>query len=91
MRIKSIICCLIALLPICKTFSQTIVVDKKVAVVGKSLIKYSDIEEQYIQYLLQGYRGGDEIKCEIFEDLLVQKLMVTQAQVDSLEVTPGEV
>lgn len=70
---------------------QQITVDKIVGVVGNSAISYSEVEMQYQQYLMQMPTVSKNLKCEIFEDLLVQKLMVTQAQVDSLEVTPGEV
>lgn len=68
-------------------------VDQVAAVVGKNIILQSDIESQYIQYRMQGgpEGDGDEIRCEILEDLLFQKLMLNQAEMDSLEVTDDEV
>jgi peptidyl-prolyl cis-trans isomerase SurA len=68
--------------------AQSLVADKIVAVVGKSSILYSDIEDQYMQYKAQGMEID---RCKIFEDLLAQKLLVTQAEVDSLEVKDEEV
>ena len=73
-------------------FSQEqdeMVVDQVVAVVGKSIILESDIQNQYLSYRMQGGIGGTaaSIKCQILEDILFQKLMVTQAEVDSIEVS----
>lgn len=72
---------------------QPQVVDKVVAVVGKNIILQSDIENQYIQYRLQGGVIGDasSLRCQIFEDLLFQKLMLNQAEMDSVSVTDEQV
>lgn len=68
--------------------SQPLVADKIVAVVGKTTILYSDIEEQYLQYKAQGQKVE---RCNILEELLAQKLLVTYAEIDSIEVSEGEV
>ncbi len=69
------------------------VVDKVVAVVGKNIILQSDIENQYIQYRLQGMAEGTgkEVRARILEDLLLQKLMLNQAEMDSITVTDEQV
>ncbi|MFW5851121.1 MAG: foldase protein PrsA [Bacteroidota bacterium] len=69
-------------------FSQH-VVDEVVAVVGDEMIKKSDVQNQYMQMKSSGNSEADE--CEIFEDLLFQKLLLTQAKIDSLEVSDAEV
>ena len=68
-------------------------IDKVVAVVGKNIILQSDVENQYLQYRMQGgpEGTGSEIRCSILEDLLFQKLMLNQAEMDSLEVTDEQV
>lgn len=68
-------------------------IDKVVAVVGKNIILQSDVENQYIQYRMQGgpEGSGSELRCGILEDLLFQKLMLNQAEMDSLTVTDDEV
>lgn len=73
--------------------SQSQVVDKVVAVVGKNIILQSDVESQYQQYRVQGGVEGSasSLRCEILEDLLFQKLMLNQAEMDSLTVTDEEV
>ncbi len=65
--------------------AQPYLVDKIVGVVGKNQILFSEIEEQYLQMEAQGIKPSPS-KCEIFEDLLAQKLLVNQAEVDSLIV-----
>ena len=64
------------------------VIDKIVATVGSNEILYSDIENQYMQYLMQGYTSdGATIRCQIFEEILFAKLLLNQAQVDSIVVS----
>lgn len=69
------------------------VIDEVVAVVGKHFVLLSDIENQYVQYKLQGGVQGSvpEMKCRILENLLFEKLMLHQAALDSVEVTPEQV
>lgn len=76
-----------------QTQNQSQVVDKVVAVVGQNIILQSDVESQYVQYRMQGGVEGSSssIRCEILEDLLFQKLMLNQAEMDSLTVTDEEV
>ena len=73
--------------------SQPQVIDKVVAVVGKNIILQSDIENQYIQYRMQGMTEGtgQEIRGRILEELLLQKLMLNQAEMDSITVTDEQV
>ncbi len=68
-------------------------VDQVMAVVGDKIILQSDIEKQYNQYLLQNNNEvkDDNIKCQIFSQLLLTKLMLNQAALDSVTVTDGQV
>lgn len=72
---------------------KTQVIDKVVAVVGKNIILQSDVENQYLQYRMQGGIEGSSsaMHCAILEELLFQKLMLNQAEMDSLTVSDGEV
>lgn len=69
------------------------VVDKVVAVVGQNIILQSDVESQYAQYRMQGSIDGnsDAMHCAILEELMFQKLLLNQAEMDSLNVTDNEV
>ena len=72
---------------------QSQVIDRIVAVVGNNIIMQSDIEEQYMQYRLQGGVKGSasSIRCEILEDMLFRKLMLNQAELDSITVTEEQI
>ena len=72
---------------------KTQVIDKVVAVIGKNIILQSDIENQYIQYRMQGSIDGSAsaMRCAILEEMLFQKLMLDQAEMDSITVTDAEV
>lgn len=81
------------LIPFNSIYSQEEVIDQIIAVVGKNIILESELEGQYVQYRMQqGIQGSEtSVKCQILEDLLFQKLLLNQAQIDSLEVTDNEV
>ena len=66
-------------------------IDKIEAVLGDEIILTSEIESQYLQYLSQGNIKSNEIRCQIVEDLLFQKLLVNQAKLDSLVVSNDEI
>ena len=69
------------------------VIDKVVAVVGKNIVLQSDVENQYLQYRLQGGATGSAhaMRCQILETLLFQKLMLNQAEMDSIVVSDDKV
>jgi peptidyl-prolyl cis-trans isomerase SurA len=93
-RNKIIALLAIALFAVSALYAQeTQVIDKVVAVVGRNIILQSDIESQYAQYRMQGGIKGDaeSIRCRILEDLLFQKLMLNQAEIDSITVTDDQV
>jgi len=73
--------------------SEGIVLDQVIAVVGGNIILESDLEAQYAQYQLQeGLTGVDnEIKCAMLESMLFQKLLLNQAELDSVTVSDGQV
>ncbi|MFY9153818.1 MAG: peptidylprolyl isomerase [Prolixibacteraceae bacterium] len=63
--------------------AQDKVVDQIVAVVGKNIILKSDIEEMYQQQQAQGITSDGDMKCEILENLLVEKLLLAEAENDT--------
>ncbi|MBN2613634.1 MAG: peptidylprolyl isomerase [Bacteroidales bacterium] len=71
--------------------AQPIIVDELVAVIGDKKILFSDIEREYASMIQQGQDPYEGLRCSILEGLLTQKLMVNQAQVDSIEVTDLQV
>ncbi|MFZ4400068.1 MAG: foldase protein PrsA [Bacteroidales bacterium] len=72
--------------------AQNILIDQVVAIVGGNIVKVSDIEQQYNQMKIQGNIKGDEtVKCSILENILVSKLMLNQAKLDSVVVSDEQV
>ncbi|HKL07715.1 MAG TPA: peptidylprolyl isomerase [Bacteroidales bacterium] len=67
------------------------IADRVVANVGDKIILQSDVENQVIQLKAQGYQSRGDIKCEIFQELLVQKLLLIQAELDSIQVGANQV
>lgn len=69
------------------------IIDRVIAVVGGNMILKSDMETQYIQYRLGGNIQGSptEIKCMFLENMLIQKLLLHQANLDSAKVTDVQV
>ena len=88
---KKIIIILITILSVNNLKSQPII-DHVVAIVGNEIILKSDVENQYIQIISQGqYNDDGDLKCDILEELLFQKMLVVKAEQDSLEITDKEV
>ena len=65
------------------TQAQDKVVDQIVAVVGKNIIMKSDIEAMYQQEQAKGTTTDGDMKCEILENLLVEKLLLAEAELDT--------
>jgi len=82
----------IALSSVTLVKAQEQVVDEVVAVVGSKIILKSDIEGQYVQYKMQGNIGNaSAMKCQFLESILFEKLLLTQAELDSVQVTDNQV
>lgn len=65
--------------------------DKVVAVVGSNVILLSDLNQQYAIYLNQGNAADERAKCYFLQQMLVQKLLKQQAEIDSIVVEEGQV
>lgn len=66
-------------------------IDKVVAVVGDKAVLYSEIEGQKLQARQQGITLTKEDESLILEDLMFQKLLLHQAEIDSIEVSEQQV
>lgn len=74
------------------TFAQEgFVVDKIIAKVDNYIVLKSELELGYQGYLAEGNAANEEAKCEIFNRLILNKLMVAKAEIDSVLVTDIEV
>ena len=80
-------------LGIAASAQEEVIIDQVVAVVGQNIILESDIENQYYQYRMQSgiIGGGSSVRCQILEGLLFEKLLLNQAEVDSIMISELEV
>src|SRR5690606_11489705 len=68
------------------------VLDKILAVVGKNrIITYSDLEIEAERAQKQMPNFNDSIKCLLFEQMVMEKLLVEQGVRDSIVIAPEEV
>lgn len=74
-------------------FSQPpVIADKIVGIVDDKIVLYSDIENQIQQYEQQyKQQVPDAFRCQLLDQILTQKLMLTQALLDSVEISDDEV
>jgi peptidyl-prolyl cis-trans isomerase SurA len=63
--------------------AQDKVIDQIVAVVGSNPILKSDIENQAMEMQARGVTSEGDMKCEILEQLLEQKLLLAEAELDT--------
>lgn len=88
---------LLLLLPISVVFAQETpptgqVLDKIVAKVDNNIILESEVQKTYIEALAQAQQGVEApSRCDVFESLMINKLMVAKAEIDSVMVTDAEV
>lgn len=67
-------------------FAQTpVILDKIIAKVDNHYILKSELEAQYQQYVQSG-QAGTPSKCQLLESLVVGKLMLAKAEIDSVIV-----
>ncbi|MDP4263529.1 MAG: peptidylprolyl isomerase [Bacteroidota bacterium] len=67
------------------------VADKIIAVVGDRIILYSDIKNSISDLARQGVAIPDSAECQITEQAIVSKVLMLQAEKDSLPVTDEEI
>ena len=65
---------------------QNGLIDKTVAVVGNEIIMLSDVEEEIKSQQMGGYMSDKSGRCEMLEAMMVSKLFLMQARIDSIEV-----
>jgi peptidyl-prolyl cis-trans isomerase SurA len=74
------------------TTAQTTQIDKVIAVVGDNIILHSEMEAQYQQMIAQNQGElSPDMRCTIFDNLLLERLFLAQAMLDSVTTTPEEV
>ena len=68
-----------------------LVVDKIIGKVDNYIVLKSELEMAYQSYLAEGNPATEDARCELFNRLILNKLMVAKAEIDSVVVTDVEV
>ena len=66
------------------------IVEGIVAVIGDKAIFKSEVEQQYLQLKVSDLKNNN-LRCEVMQELMFQKLLIHHAEVDSLVVTDVQV
>lgn len=74
-----------------KAQNEPVVLDKIIAVIGDQILLKSELESQVVSLKSQGVIVDDNEKCDMLEGLLFQKLLLNQANLDSVTVGEAEV
>ncbi len=91
-NMKKILGAILLNLLVLGSMAQDKVIDQIVAIVGGNIILKSDIENATISQQAQGITTEGDMKCEVLEDYLINKLLVAEAEMDTLiTVTPSQV
>lgn len=93
--INKVLCLLLLFLA---TFSSQLmaqdgpmVVDKIIARVDNYAIYLSDLERAYQSVLSDGETPTEDTRCELLQGLIINKLLVAKAEIDSIMVDPSRV
>ena len=93
MRLKFIVASLLCLTlhTQAQESTQGVVIDKIIAKVDDFIVLKSELERTYLDYVSQGSPRTPDVKCQILENLIVNKMLVARAGIDSVEVSDFEV
>jgi peptidyl-prolyl cis-trans isomerase SurA len=68
------------------------VADKIIATVDNYIVLKSELETQYFRMLSEGsIKDNPEAKCQLFEQLVIQKMMLAKAEIDSVIVEDKDI
>ncbi|MFM2225872.1 MAG: hypothetical protein RJA07_2074 [Bacteroidota bacterium] len=88
---KSIIVGFILLISVNRILAQDKIADKIVGIVDNKIVLQSDIQQQLNQMAAQNAPMNANSRCYIYQQMMLQKLMVAQANHDSIVVNNEEI
>ncbi|MER3499175.1 MAG: peptidylprolyl isomerase [Chitinophagaceae bacterium] len=71
--------------------TKKVIADRIAAVVGDRIIMHSDIRNSILDYMRQGVDVPENADCMLMEQAIISKVLMLQAEKDSLPVTDEEV
>lgn len=89
-RFSLVLICLV--LPGLLTVKSQTLVESVAAIVGNEVIYLSDLENTVTDLKRSGNRmNTEDLRCNVFEEMLISKLFLDQARIDSIEITDDAV
>ncbi len=71
--------------------NEGVIIDEIIAKVDDYIILKSELERSYLDFLASGQFRGSDAKCQILRQLVVNKMLVAQSEIDSIYVEDSEV
>lgn len=71
--------------------AQPAVADKIVGIAGNKILLLSEVEQNYMEWISRGNYADEAMKCKIYNQLLLNKMMLHHAILDSVEVSEGQI
>ena len=71
--------------------SKELLVDRIIVKVDDYIVLKSDLERTDLEYLSQGEVNSGALRCQVLENLVINKLLVAKAEIDSVIVLDEEV
>lgn len=68
-----------------------VVIDKIIAKVDDHIVLKSELDRAYLEFMSRGEIVRGDAKCQILENLVINKLMLAKAEIDSVEVLDAQV
>ncbi len=68
-----------------------VLIDKIIAKVDDYIVLKSELDRGYLEFLSRGEITQGDAKCQILENLIISKLMVAKAEIDSVTVLHAQV
>lgn len=72
-------------------YSQNIIIDKVIAIVGDKPILLSELKEQLMEIQRQTDSKDTNLPCLVMEQMIIEKLLLNQAEKDSVSITDDQV
>ncbi len=71
--------------------SQSVLIDKIIAKVDNQIVLQSELELAIKQFLAETRYTGTDVKCNVLETLIINKLLLAKADIDSVTVEDRQV
>lgn len=91
-QMKKISLLIISILTLTASYAQKDkLIDGTIGTIGSKLILHSEVEAQLLQAEQEGFDLGENARCLVYEEIMFQSLLMYQADVDSIIVSPEQV